>query len=114
MAGRSVPVEPRRFLRVLFENTRQSAQRLGGMTFAEVDEEVFEEVDEVVTRKTEHADTIDELLDASDESRFSVLSTTLTRNYARDINHLRRLEARAGDELPAAVCERIDDLVHRL
>lgn len=113
-AGTLAPVEPQGFLRLLYENTRKTAQQLGGLALSEADPTVYEEVDDVVTRLTEHADHVDKLLQERDTSTFDVLSVTLSTNYARDIHQLRRIRSRHGGELPEDVDDSITTLVDQL
>lgn len=113
-AGQVAPVEPLGFLELLYENTRHEAQRLGGLSITVANADVDEEIDEVVEDVTDHVDRVDALLDESDSSTFHVLSTTLTTNYARDINRLRRIKWRHGDELSDHVDAAIDDLIDQL
>ncbi|SFG11137.1 hypothetical protein SAMN04488063_1453 [Halopelagius inordinatus] len=113
-AGRVAPVEPLGFLRLLVENTRKRSQELGGLTIAETNDEVYAEVDAAVSRVTRQVDTVDGLLQESDASTFHVLSATLTTNYARDINHLRRIKSEYEESVPAHVEESIDLLIDRL
>ena len=112
-AGRVAPVEPLAFLRVLFENTRQEAQRLGGLTFDGTPPEEHERIQEIVDDVTEHMDRIDGLLDESTTSTFDVLSVTLATNYAREINRIRRLRATHGDALSEPIMDSLDRLVDR-
>lgn len=98
------------FLRLVVENTRKTAQELGGLT----DDEVYAEVDAAVSEVTQQVDRADELLQASDASTFRVLSATLTTNYARDINRLRRIKSEYGESLPPHVGESIDLLIDHL
>lgn len=112
--GRVPPVEPLEFLRFLFESTRQEAQQLGGLTISELDEELYEEIDQVVSEVTNRADRMDALLQEADGSTFTVLSVTLTTNYAREIHRLRQLQSQYSDQLPSQTEELITDLVHRL
>ncbi|WP_232687257.1 hypothetical protein [Halobacterium zhouii] len=126
VSGRTAPVEPLGFLRLLYENTRTTAQQLGGLTFSEmtsdvsmaVDAEnadgVTEELESVVTNVTENVDRVDNLLQNSDASTFTVLSTTLGTNYARDIYRLRQLRAQHGDRLPDEVRDATETLIHQL
>lgn len=119
-ADRVAPVEPLGFLRLLFDNTRTEAQKLGGMNRADasgsegLDGGIHEEVDDLVRDLTDHVDAVDELLDRSGVSTFHVLSATLTTNYAHHINHLRRLRHDHGDELADGTMEYINALIDRL
>ncbi|MFC7141059.1 hypothetical protein ACFQMA_14640 [Halosimplex aquaticum] len=113
-AGQVAPVEPLGFLRLVYENTRREAQRLGGLSITEADDDTTEEVDAVVEDVTDHADRVDSLLRDGNPSTFHVLSTTLTTNHARDINRLRRIKWRHGDDLPDHVADGIDDLIDQL
>jgi hypothetical protein len=112
-AGRVAPVDPLGFLTLLVENTRQTAQRLGGLTRTEAPE-AYDAIDDTVETVTANVDEIDRLLTESDTSTFEVLSTTLTTNYAQDINGLRQLRREYGDDLPDEVYDTIEDLIHRL
>ncbi|WP_246045810.1 hypothetical protein [Halorussus ruber] len=113
-AGEIAPVKPLGFLELLFSNTRQEAQRIGGMTFGAVGEEIRGEVDDTVEALTEHADHVEEILDASDANTFRVLSVTLTTNYAQQINEIRRIRAIHGEELPETVMDALDNLIEHL
>ncbi|WP_435181871.1 hypothetical protein [Halorussus sp. AFM4] len=113
-AGEIAPVKPLGFLELLFENTRKEAQRIGGMTFGAVGRETRSEVDEVVEALTDHADNVLHVLDASGSNTFDVLSVTLTTNYAQEINRIRRIRARHGDDLPESVMEALDNLIEHL
>ncbi|MFD1585954.1 hypothetical protein ACFR9U_03090 [Halorientalis brevis] len=113
-AGQVAPVEPLGFLRLLFENTRREAQRLGGLATSETDEQTYEEINEVVSEITTQTDRVDSLLQQSQTSTFDVLSVTLTTNYATDINRLRQIEWEHGAQLPADVSDAVDTLVHQL
>lgn len=114
IAGRIAPVEPLGFLRLLVENTRREAQTLGGLTISENSEEVHEEVDSIVSDVTAQADRVDDLLQESNASTFDVLSATLTTNYARPVNELRRIKSDYGDQLSGHVEESIESLIHDL
>ena len=92
----------------------QEAQRLGGLTIDELDEEISTEVDGIVSEVTDSTDRMDALLQENADSTFSVLSATLTTNYAEEIHRLRRLQLQYDDCLPPHATEIIDDLIHRL
>lgn len=113
-AGEIAPVEPLGFLRLVVETNRQQAQQLGGVSVSETDESIAEDIDRVVRKITEQADRVDGLLQERDVGTFQVLSTTLDTNYAREINRLRRIKHRYGDELPTDVSQSIDELVDLL
>jgi hypothetical protein len=112
-AGEIVPVQPMGFLRILIENTREEAQNVGGLATGTTSE-AHEEIDGLVTRLTEHFDRLDDLLQRSGTGTFAVLSTTLSTNYARDINRIRRLRSAYGEELDEPIHERLGRLVERL
>ncbi|MDS0258960.1 hypothetical protein NDI56_06090 [Haloarcula sp. S1CR25-12] len=113
-AGQIAPVEPLGFLRLLFETTRQRAQRLGGLSTTEADAELASDIDRVVTEITRSADRVDDLLKTSDVGTFEVLSTTLNTNYARDINRLRQIKSRHADRMPDHIDDAVDGLVELL
>ncbi|WP_321112676.1 hypothetical protein [Halorussus salinisoli] len=113
-AGEVAPVKPQGFLELLFENTRKETERIDGMTFGAVGEETRSAVDDVVKSLTDHADRVVDLLDDSSAGTFDVLSVTLTTNYANEINRIRRIRWRHGDDLPESVMEALDDLIEHL
>lgn len=113
-AGRVAPIRPLQFLRLLVENSRTEAQRLGGLAVSETGGEVADEIDSIAAEVTERADDVDGLLQESGVSTFDVLSVTLTTNYAGEINALRRIKSQRGDRLPERVERSIDDLVHSI
>lgn len=112
--GQIAPVEPQGFLQLLYENTRTEAQNLGGLAFTEADEEVYDEIEPIVSKLTDRADRVDGLLKESDASTFNELSTTLTTNYARDIHHLRQIQSRHDGRLPRDVDDAIESLTDSL
>lgn len=113
-AEQLAPVKPLGFLHLLFESTRQNAQRIGGMAFGTVDDEVREDVDEVLESLTAHLDRTIDRLHQSEPDTFEVLSTTLQTNYAEDIHRIRQLRSDHGDDLPEMVTEALGDLVDDL
>jgi len=113
-AGKLAPVKPLGFLQLLFESTRQQAQRIGGMSYGAVDEEVCEDVDDVLESLTAHLDRTIDQLQQSEPDTFEVLSTTLQTNYAEDIHRIRRLQTDRGDALPDSVMEAMEDLIDDL
>ena len=127
--GAIAPVDPSGFLRLLFENTRQQSQAVGGLLIGARSPEIradeglvlegdlqhtYERIDAVVSSLTEHTDDVLRLLGHADTDVFSVLSTTLTTNYANQINEIRQIRASHGDSLPEAVMEGLDSLIDRL
>jgi len=113
-AGEVAPVKPMGFLKLLLENTRREAQRLGGLSFGAVDDEVGDRIDDLVEALTAQMDAVDRLLDEPDASTFEVLSVTLTTNYAEQIREIRRIRRTYGEELPDGVAGALDGLVDRL
>ena len=98
-SGRLAPVEPQGFLRLLFDSTRREAQRLGGLAVPSVSPDHRARIDGVVEEITDHIDRVDSLLERSDADIFSVLSVTLTTNYARQIHRTREIRDDLGEEL---------------
>ena len=112
-AGRVAPVEPFTFLQLLFDNTRQEAQQLGGLTFNGTPPDARRDIDSLVTSITTHIDLIDSLLDRAGTSTFDVLSVTLSTNYARQINRIRHVRSDYGDELSEPVMDSLEQLCER-
>ncbi|MFB6178516.1 MAG: hypothetical protein ABEI77_02190 [Halorientalis sp.] len=113
-AGQVAPVEPLGFLRLVFENARREAQRMGGLAYSLTDGETQSQLDRVVAEITTQTDRVRSLLDQRQTSTFDVLSVTLTTNYATEINHLRRIEHQHCDQLSEQCGDSIDALVHQL
>lgn len=109
-ADRLAPVEPLGFLRLLLENVRDEAQKLGGLSAGRTPPDAHEEIDRFVTELTDHVDALDETLRSGDPDVFRVLSVTLTTNYARRIHRIRRIRREHGE----AFSEALDDSVDRL
>lgn len=108
------PPVPLGFLRILVEATRQHAQRLGGFAKDGVVIEGHEEIDDIVTTLTDQMDQIDTQLTEAGPDTFTILSTMLETNYARQIYRLRLIRAKHADEIGDIVHETIDDLIARL
>lgn len=111
---RIAPVEPSEFLRLLIENTRQTAQQLGGLSITEASSETSDELNEIITNVTREIDRTDDLLEESTLSTFHVLVTTLNTNYAKDIHRLRQIRYRQNDQLPSHVDDSIRKLIDQL
>ncbi|WP_227353020.1 hypothetical protein [Haladaptatus salinisoli] len=112
-AGEVAPVQPLGFLKLLFQNTRQEAQRIGGLVI-ERESEARDEVESLVTPLTEHLDEVDKTLDDPEMTTFEVLSVTLTTNYANEINRVRRIRSAYEDDLPPHVYDALGRLVDHL
>lgn len=113
-AGEVAPVKPMGFLELLAEDTRQQAQKIGGLAVGTTDEEVRERVSDLVSTLTDQLDYVDELLDESDTGTFEVLSVTLSTNYAEQINETRRIRATYDDDLSEAMMDALDGLIDGL
>ena len=113
-AGEIAPVKPMGFLRLLVENTRQEAQRIGGLAVGMTDEDVQKRVSDFVSTLTDRLDAVDELLQESDAGTFEVLSVTLSTNYAEQINEARRIRAVHGDDLSEESMDAFDGLIDNL
>ena len=114
MTGEIAPIRPPEFLRVLVESTRNQAQKLGGLTINEANDDVRAEVEPVVAEFTDQADHVIDLLGESQTSTFEALAAVLTTNYAPQIQRLRQIENQHDEELADDLRGAIDDLVHRL
>jgi hypothetical protein len=78
-----------------------------------MDDEVQERVEDIVEDVTGHADEVIGLMGDSNGDTFSVISVTMTTNYARQINFFRRVRANHGEELPETLSESLDELIDR-
>lgn len=115
-AGRIAPVTPLGFLRLIFENTRQEAQRVGGIArYVERGEsEMQERVDDLVSEMTAHFDELLGILEGSDTGIFGVLAVTLDTNYAGQINHIRQLRAEYEEGLSEETLDALENLIESL
>jgi hypothetical protein len=112
-AGEIAPAEPLGFLQLLFENTREEAQRAGGLATVESDRSETA-IDDLVEELTDHIDDIRGYLDQPDMETFDVLSTTLTTNYANQINRTRQIRDEYDGQLSDATLGALDALIDRL
>lgn len=112
-AGEVAPAEPLGFLQLLFENTREEAQRVGGLATLESDRNEAS-IDDLVEELTEHVDDIRGYLDQPNMETFDVLSTTLTTNYANQINRTRRIRNQYDGQLSETTLGALDSLIDRL
>ena len=112
-AGEVAPAEPLGFLQLLFENTREQAQRAGGLATMESDQNEAS-IDDLAEELTNHIDDIRGYLDQPDMETFDVLSTTLTTNYANQINRTRQIRDQYDGQLSDATFEALDALIDRL
>ena len=127
--GVVAPVDPFGFLWLLFENTRQQAQSIGGLLIGthareyeagsglvleEGVQQAHDRIDESVSAITDHTDEVLELLNGSNTDVFSVLSVTLTTNYANQINEIRQVRSAYREDLSETELERLDSLIDRL
>ncbi|WP_224335902.1 hypothetical protein [Haloprofundus halobius] len=110
-AGRIAPVRPAPFLDLLMENTRQEAQRLGGLAIGPGCDDAWDEIDDLVTSVTRHIDSVTALLTSSETSTFRALSATLTTNYAEEIYRARKIQV--THDLTEETDEALDRLVDR-
>ena len=106
------PVEPLGFLRLLFENTEAEARELRADA-ERYDSDALDDVNSLVDELLDHVSTVTDLLSNEDKSTFDVLSTTLTTNYARQINYARRIR-HTHDQLSGPTQARLEDLIDRL
>ena len=111
--GEIAPVKPLGFLRLVFEGTRQEAQRAGGLVtyVREGDAEVQSAVEDLVTELTDHFDDLLELLEGENASTFEVLSVTLNTNYAETIHRIRRIRSAYGGDLSDETMDALSDLI---
>lgn len=113
-ANRTAPAEPSGFLRLVVENARRDAQRLGGLVAHALPPDARDEIDEIVTDLTDEFDRIDGLVEESDSGIFNTLSTMLETNFAHEIQRIEEFRRANEAHLSADVDRAIDDLLDRL
>lgn len=107
------PEEPAAFLELLLRSTRDEATRLRRSTDAS-NQELRSDVETVTERLVDHVDHVISLLDRPGTGVFGALASTLSTNYARELNAIRRIEVRYDDELPAEATEALDNITRRI
>lgn len=112
--GEIAPAHPFEFLRLLVETTREETQKLGGFARDGVVESGSDEILDEVEALTEHMDTIDVLIQASETRTITVLSVLVNEDYAQQINRLRQIKMRYEEDFSDVVGETINDLVDRI
>jgi hypothetical protein len=108
------PEEPEAFLELLLRSTREEANRLHNAAVAIGDEALQADVDEAVNRLTDHIEHVLNLLEQPDTGAFGALATTLSTNYARELNAIRRIEVRYTDQLSEEATEALDTITRRI
>ncbi len=114
VTNRAAPAEPSGFLRLVVESARQDAQRLGGTAAGTVPQDVYDEIDDIVSGLTDEFDRIDELIQGSDTGIFNTLSTMLGTNFAYEVSRLEEVRRAHGASLTAETDAAIDDVLDRL
>ena len=107
------PEEPDAFLELLLNSIRSEANRLRQATASEPGD-LRDDVETVTERLVDHVDHVLELLDRPNTGVFSALASTLSTNYARELNALRRIEVRYEGELPSDATDALEDVTRRI
>jgi hypothetical protein len=77
-------------------------------------DELQGDVDEALDRLTDHVDHVLDLLDRPDTGVFGALASTLSTNYARELNAIRRIEVRYSDQLSEGAVAALDNITRRV
>jgi hypothetical protein len=108
------PEEPAAFLKLLLESTREETERLRDAAVAIGNEELQADVNRVTDRLTDHIRHVLDLLDQPDTGVFGALAATLSTNYARELNAVRRIEVRYADQLSEEASKSLDTITRRI
>jgi len=108
------PEEPAAFLELLLRNTRSETDRLHRAVATIADTELQSDVDKVSNRLNDHIDHVLTLLGRPDTGVFGALAATLSTNYARELNAVRRIQVRYDDLLTKEVRETLDNITRRI
>jgi hypothetical protein len=108
------PAEPAAFLELLLRSTREEASRLRRRVTAIGDTELQTDVNEMSDRLTDHIDHVLTLLGQPNTGVFGALAATLSTNYARELNAVRRIQVRYGDHLTEEASETLDTITRRI
>lgn len=108
------PEEPAPFLELLLRSARTEASRLHHTAAAIGDEELQTDVNEMSGRLTDHIDHVLGLLEQPNTGVFGALAATLSTNYARELNAVRRIQVRYGDSLTEEASETLDNITRRI
>jgi len=108
------PEEPAAFLELLLRSTREEATRLQRVAGVVDDEDLQADVDEIVGRLTDHIGHVLKLLDRPNTGVFGALAATLSTNYARELNAVRRIQVRYESQLSEDATEALDNITRRI
>ena len=107
---RLVPVTPAGFLLVLFRSIDRDVDDLRTREWAEAEEELHLDVEELVADLEAHAEEMIRLVEGTNGGIRHALFATLDTNYSRYFYGIYRLRSAYGDDLPAAVDDSLDRL----
>jgi hypothetical protein len=108
------PEDPAAFLEMLLQETRTDIDELRRMTESSDEPDLRDELDELTGRLTDHIDHVLGLLDRPDTGVFGALAATLSTNYARELNAVRRIQVRYEDQLSEEAAETLADITRRI
>ena len=108
------PEEPAPFLEMLLRSTREEAIRLHRATVATGDNDLRTDAKEVTERLTDHIDHVVTMLDRPDTGVFGALASTLSTNYARELNAVRRIQVRHESQLSEEGIEALENITRRI
>jgi len=108
------PEEPAAFLALLLRSTREEADRLRSAAASIGDEALQADVGDAAERLTDHIEHVLSLLERPDTGVFGALAATLSTNYARELNAIRRIEVRHTDLLSEEATEALENITSRI
>jgi len=108
------PEEPAEFLELLLRNTRSETNQLRQTVAAIGDTELQTDVNEMSDRLIDHINHVITLLGKPDTGVFGALAATLSTNYARELNAVRRIQVHYEDRLTDEANETLDNITRRI
>jgi hypothetical protein len=108
------PEEPAAFLEMLLRSTREEATRVQRIMLDTDDHDLQEDVENLTGRLTDHTDHVIRLLDRPDTGVFGALASTLSTNYAQELNAVRRIQVRYESQLSEEGIEALENITRRI
>lgn len=106
--GKIAPIQPSAFLKLMIDETRETAQNLGGLVRNEAVQ--IEDIDNYVETLSTHIDEVEAMFDEP-AATFEILSALIETNYAEFFNRLRWIQATHEHRLSDEANETIDRLL---
>jgi hypothetical protein len=105
------PARPSKFLRVLVQESGETAGKLADTIGEEEDDDLVEDTEELAERVIENAERVSQGLDGAQFGEFDAVSSALNFNYSGKVFEAQRIRERYDDELGPEPTEDLEHLV---